>query len=81
MTFAGILTLVGDFDICGLYRGVMRNKTRQFSRTQRILLSCKRETPAMMRAQTFSVCAKPQGARPAHTNFFFMTFFCNVPLN
>ena len=48
----------------------MRNKTRQFSRTQRILLSCIRETPAMMRAQTFSVCAKPQGARPAHTNFF-----------
>ena len=49
----------------------MRNKTRKFSRAQRILLSCYRETPAMMRAQTFSVCAKPQGARPAHTNLFF----------
>ena len=48
----------------------MRNKTRKFSRAQRILLSCYRETPAMMRAQTFSVCAKPQGARPARTNLF-----------
>ena len=48
----------------------MRNKTRQFSRTQRILLSCLRTNSAVMRAQTFSVCAKPQGARPAHTNFF-----------
>ena len=30
------------------------------------LLSCIRETPAVMRAQSFSVCAK----WPAHTNFF-----------
>ena len=49
----------------------MRNKTRTFSRAQRILLSCYRETPAMMRAQTFSVCAKPQGARACpHKPFF-----------
>ena len=54
----------------------MRNKTRQFSRAERIVMSCYRETPAMVRVQTFSVCAKPQGARPAHTNFFSS---CNVP--
>ena len=54
----------------------MRNKTRKFSRAQRILLSWYRETPAVMRAQTFSVCAKPQGARPARTNCF--SFLHNV---
>ena len=48
----------------------MRNKTRKFSRALRILLSWYPETPAVMRAQTFSVCAKPQGARPARTNLF-----------
>ena len=57
---------------------VMRNKTRKCSRAQRILLSWYRETPAVMRAQTFSVCAMPQGARPARTNFFL--FFITLAL-
>ena len=46
----------------------MRIKTRKISRAQRILSHGSALSLAMMRAQTFSVYAKPQGARPAHTN-------------
>ena len=48
----------------------MRNKTRKFSRAQRILLSWYRKTPADAAADVFSLRYMPQGARPAHTNFF-----------
>ena len=50
----------------------MRIKTRKISRAQRILSHGSALTLVVMRPQTFSVCAMPQGARPAHTNFFLI---------
>ena len=56
------------------------SKQEKFHGAQRILSHGSALTLAMMRAQTFSVYTKPQGARPAHTNssLFFSWLCINV---